>query len=60
MDKKLNIKIKMSLEQTKSKNNLIQTNKIYKKNFNEVVDYINSVSDKKIIFNNNFIFRAIM
>ena len=46
MDKKLNIKIKMSLEQTKSKNNLIQTNKIYKKNINEVVNYINSVSDK--------------
>ncbi len=36
----------MSLEQTKSKNNLIQTNKIYKKNINEVVNYINSVSDK--------------
>ena len=50
----------MSLEQTQSKSNLTKTNKIYKKNFNEVVDYINSVSDKKMIFNNNFIFRAIM
>ena len=50
----------MSLEQTQSKNTLAKTNKIYKKNFNEVVDYINSVSNKKIIFNNNFIFRAIM
>ena len=48
----------MSLEQTQSKNTLTKTNKIYKKNFNEVVDYINSVSIKKIIFNNIFIFQG--
>ena len=46
MDKKLNIKIKMSLEQNNSKkhqNGMIKSNKIYKGNINEVVNYMNSV-----------------